>query len=84
MGANLSWGDWWRIFSALSDEQKVLTWEMNFGTLDSWRDYIASKSDDVQIEILRDAPRKLILKTAPGTCLRPNTRRELSLKRYNR
>ena len=75
MTANISWSDFWCLFIALPDERKFPTWNENFGSMDDWKDFIKSKTDDVQIEILKYAPKELIMEVAD--CLMSKAKKKL-------
>jgi hypothetical protein len=75
MTANITWSDFWCLFIALPDERKVSTWNTNFGSMDDWKQFIKSKTDEVQIEILKHAPRELIMQVAD--CLMAKTKKKL-------
>ena len=61
MSANLTWSDWWSMYISLPKELKENTWSHNFGTDHGWKEFIASKAESIQIEILKHSPEEIKL-----------------------
>ena len=75
MSANLKWDDWWSMYVSLPKELKEQTWKVNFGIEDGWKEFIASKVDTIQIEILKHAPEEIKLVLAD--VLQPEAKEKL-------
>ena len=76
---NLSWSDYWGILNAIPEELQRGSWHSNFDTVDEWKEFVRGRSPDVQLEILRDAPRELVV--AVVEVISPRIRSTLHLHR---
>jgi hypothetical protein len=56
MTTQIKWEDFWMMYIHQPQEQKERTWNENFGLTDGWKEFVASKTSEVQIEILKHAP----------------------------
>lgn len=68
MNTNIMWSDWWPMYIHQPQEQKEKTWKENFGLTDGWKEFVASKAGNVQIEILKDAPEEIKVVLADVLC----------------
>lgn len=66
--ANLAWNDFWPMYINMPKELKEHTWNLNFGTSDGWKEFVASKVGDVQIEILKNSPEEIKVVLADVLC----------------
>jgi hypothetical protein len=68
MTANLRWSDFWPMYINMIKEQKERTWAENFGQSDGWKEFVESKTGEVQIEILKEAPEEIKVVLADVIC----------------
>ena len=68
MTANLKWTDFWPLYINMPKELKEQTWGCNFGVSDGWKEFVESKTGEVQIEILKEAPDEIKVVLADVIC----------------